>query len=78
METMTGTHEMAKKKAASADVERNGRLVRVSIGFAEALAAAARIENISAAEFADAYLLAPVQKRYKEAVLKEAKRLEGR
>ena len=41
MDTMTGTHEMAKKKAASADVERSlAYLVRVSIGFAEALSAA--------------------------------------
>jgi hypothetical protein len=76
MEQMTGTLEMAKKKAVSG-AKRHGSLVRVSEAFAEALNDAARIEKMSAAEFADAYLLTAVQKRYRETVLKEAKRLGG-
>jgi hypothetical protein len=76
MEHMTGIHEMAKKKAESAP-KRHGSLIRVSDGFAEALNDAARIEKMSAAEFADTYLLTAVQKRYREAVLKEAKRVGG-
>lgn len=57
--------------------QQSGTLVRVSEGFAEALRDATRFEKTSVAEFADAHLLPVVRKRYREAVLKEARRVEG-
>jgi len=71
-----GTDAMAKKKSAATS-KRFGSMVRLSDEFAEALSDAAGMEKLSAAKFADAHLLPIVRKRYRDAVLKEAKRLEG-
>jgi hypothetical protein len=69
---------VAKKKASEKDQpKRYGTLIRVSDEFAEALRRAASFEKISMAEFATAYLLPVVEKRYRDAVLKEARRMEG-
>ena len=57
--------------------KRYGTLIRVSDAFAEALRNAASFEKMNIAEFADTYLLSPTEKRYKDAVLKEARRMEG-
>jgi hypothetical protein len=77
MDTATiGVDGMAKKKTAAA-AKPHGTMIRVSEEFAAALSNATSIEKMSAAEFSDAYLLPVVRKRYKDAVLKEAKRLEG-
>lgn len=48
-------------------------VIRVSDGFAEAIGRAASFEKISVAEFATRHLLPVVEKRYRDAVLKEAK-----
>jgi hypothetical protein len=65
---------MAKKKPAEEN-KRNGRLVRVSDEFAEALDDAVGLEKSTVAAFADAYLLPVVQKRYKDVILQKARRI---
>lgn len=67
---------VAKKKGA-ASPKRYGTLIRVSDAFHAALTDAANFEKVSIAEYADAHLLPLVQKRYRDAVLKVAKRLES-
>jgi hypothetical protein len=66
---------MARKKAGKP--KRYGTLIRVSDEFAAALRDAVGFEKTSMAEFADAQLLPVVRKRYRDAVLKEARRMEG-
>jgi hypothetical protein len=68
--------DVARKKSGTTP-RRYGTLVRVSDGFAEALRDVTRFERTSVAEFADAHLLPIVRKRYREAVLKEARRVGG-
>jgi hypothetical protein len=68
--------DVAKKKSTGAP-KRYGTLVRVSDEFAKALSEVTRFEGSSVAEFADAHLLPVVRKRYRDAVLKEARRMEG-
>ena len=74
MTTAPETHDMAKKENDPA-ARKYANLVRVSAEFAEALNDAAHMEKMSAGEFADAHLLPAVRKRYRETVLKEAKRV---
>jgi T5orf172 domain len=69
--------DVVEAMAAEKPARKYGSLIRVSAEFAEALADAARIEKMSAGEFADAHLLAVVRKRYREVLVKEAKRVEG-
>jgi hypothetical protein len=76
MAAPAGVIDMAKKKGG-ASPKRYGTLVRVSDEFAAALRDACGFEKASVAEFADAHLLPVVRKRYREAVLKEARRMEG-
>jgi hypothetical protein len=76
MGAVAGVEDVAKKKSGATS-RRYGTLVRVSDGFAEALRDVTRFEKTSVAEFADAHLLPVVRKRYREAVLKEARRVEG-
>jgi len=71
-----GVERMAKKKTGAA-AKPHGTMIRVSEEFAAALSDATSIEKMSAEKFADAYLLPVVRKRYRDSVLKEAKRLEG-
>jgi hypothetical protein len=74
MAVLVGGSDLAKKKTAA---KRYGTLIRVSDVFAEALGDVTRFEKISVAEFADRHLLPVVRKRYRDAVLREAKRMEG-
>jgi hypothetical protein len=81
--TMPGTalleDPVAKKKNASkAEPKQYGTLIRVSDEFAEAIRQASSFEKVSQREFADLHLLLVVQKRYRDAVLKEAKRIGGK
>jgi len=70
---------VAKKKSdGKTEPKRYGTLIRVSDAFADALRNAASFEKMSIAEFADSYLRPATEKRYKEAVLKEARRMEGK
>lgn len=65
------------RKKAEGKPKRYGTLIRVSDGFAEAITRAASFEKLSVAEFADKYFLALAEKRYRDAVLKEARRMKG-
>lgn len=69
--------DVAKKKATG-QAKRYGTLIRVSDEFAAAIRDAAGFEKLSAAEFVDLHLLAIVRKRYKDAVIKAAKKMEGK
>jgi hypothetical protein len=51
-----------------------GRLIRVSDKFADAIMEAASFEKLSIAEFSDKHLLSIVEKRYKDAIMREAKK----
>jgi hypothetical protein len=74
MTAFVGTTDVAKKAADGAR-KRHGTLIRVSDEFAAALDDATRLEKTSVAKFADQHLLPVVRKRYRDMVLKEAKRL---
>jgi hypothetical protein len=76
MVALRGVLDVASKKA-SAKPKRYGTLIRVSDEFAEALRTVTGFEGSSTAEFADAVLLPIVRKRYREGVIKEARKLEG-
>jgi hypothetical protein len=67
---------VARKKAGQAQ-KRYGTLIRVSDEFAAAMKDVTGFEKVSTAEFADAVLLPVVRKRYRDGVLREAKRMEG-
>lgn len=70
---------VAKKKAEpKGSPKRYGTLIRVSDEFADAVHRSASFEKISIAEYATIHLLPVVEKRYRDAVLKEARRMEGR
>jgi hypothetical protein len=71
----SGGAAVAKKSGKG--VKRYGTLIRVSDGFADVLRSASQAERMSMAEFADTYLKATVEKRYRDFVLKEAKRFTG-
>jgi hypothetical protein len=68
---------LAKKKTEPSESKRYGTLIRVSDKFAEAVRGGAQMERLSMAEFIDTHFLAAAQKRHKDAVLKEARRMEG-
>lgn len=70
--------DVAKKKTSGKDDPKQyGTLIRVSDEFADAIREASSFEKVSMREFADAHLLPVVRKRYRDAVLKEAKRIGG-
>jgi hypothetical protein len=71
---------MAKKKAPplASEAKEDTTLIRVSVRFANAIRDAAVIEKTSVANLADAHLLPVVEKRYRDFILREAKRMEGR
>jgi hypothetical protein len=77
MVTLTASRTVAKKKAESlAEPKRYGTLIRVSNEFASAVKDAASFEKVSIADFLDAHVRAAVERRYRDAVLKEARRFE--
>jgi hypothetical protein len=69
--------DVAKKKPQATAPKRYGTLIRVSDEFAAALRDATGFEKSTVAEYADTHLLPVVRKRYRDAVLSTAKRLEG-
>jgi hypothetical protein len=73
----TAEHSGVAKKKTGETPKRYGTLIRVSDEFAEALKVATGFEMTSVAEYADAVLLPIVRKRHREAVIREAKRMEG-
>jgi hypothetical protein len=72
-----GSTVAKKKSTTGGDAKRYGTLVRVSDDFADALRKAAALTGVSHAEFADAHLLAIVQKAYRDALAREARRMGG-
>jgi hypothetical protein len=78
MNAVSEMRGVAKKKAKVGEPQkRYGTLMRVSDEFAAAMRDVTGFEKISAADFADAHLLPILRKRYRNAVLREAKRMEG-
>jgi hypothetical protein len=73
--TSVQERDVAKKKIET--TKRYGTLIRVSDKFADILRSASQAERMSMAEFADAYLFAITEKRYRDFVLREAKRIGG-
>ena len=76
MNAVAEIKDVAGKKPKSA-AKRYGTLIRVSDEFAAALRDVTGFEKTTVAEFADAHLLPVVRKRYRDAVLSAAKRIEG-
>ena len=74
MDAMTEIRSVAKKKT---EPKRYGTLIRVSDEFAAALRELTGFEGSTVAKFADAHLLPVIRKRYREAIIKKAKGLEG-
>lgn len=69
----------AKKKNTDKDKSKQyGTLIRVSGAFAEAMKRASSFEDLSVADFADAYLIAIVEKRWQDGVVRAAKKIEGK
>jgi hypothetical protein len=65
------------RKKAEGKPKRYGTLIRVSDEFADMITRASSFEGISVAEFATKYLFPITEKRYRDAVLKEANRMKG-
>jgi hypothetical protein len=70
---------VAKKKPVveGGGPKQYGTLIRVSDEFAEAIRQASSFDAVSMREFADLHLLPAVRKHYRDAVLREAKRIGG-
>jgi len=68
---------VGRKKSQGSGPRRYGTQIRVSDAFADLIVKAANAEGLSVAAFADKYMLAIAEKRYREAILREAERLKG-
>jgi hypothetical protein len=73
----TAEIENVGRKKTEESPKRYGTLIRVSDELAEALRQASGFEKMSVSEFGDTHVLPVVRKRYRDAVLREAKRMEG-
>jgi len=69
---------VAKKRTEDETPKRYGTLIRVSDVFSDAIRQAASFEKISIADFATKHLLPVVERRYRDSVVKEARRIEGK
>jgi uncharacterized protein (DUF1778 family) len=67
---------VAKKKSGGPP-KRYGTLIRVSQESAVAITRAASFEGLSVAEFVAQYLVPIAERRYRDAVLREARRMKG-
>jgi hypothetical protein len=76
MNAVAESGKVAKKKSGAAP-KKYGTLIRVSDEFADALRDVVGFEKTSIADYADSHLLPLVRKRYRDAVVKAARRLEG-
>lgn len=72
----TEDRSVAKKKADP--IKKAATMVRVYPLFAEKLNRAASFKKMSIADFAEAYLSHAVDKVYHDAILKEAKDIQGK
>ena len=57
--------------------KKYGTLIRVSDAFAESIKRASSFEGTSVAEFANAHLLPITEKRYRDAVVRAARKMEA-
>lgn len=74
-----GGATMAKKKREPKNEPKpETTLIRVTVEFAGAVRAAASFEKLTTGEFASKHLLPVALKHYRDAVLREAKRMEGK
>lgn len=75
-------HTVSRKTASDAETpkpdpkKQAGTLIRVSDDFANSIRRAAQFEDISIADFASRYLADVVERVYRDAVVKEAKRFD--
>jgi hypothetical protein len=76
MSVVAEVRGVAKKKTGETP-KRYGTLIRVSDAFADALRDVTGFEKTTVAEFCDTLLLPVVRKRYRDAVIKKARGLEG-
>jgi ribosome-binding protein aMBF1 (putative translation factor) len=75
----TPSPAVAKKKSVSGEKPKQyGTLIRVSESFADAIRKASQFQGMSMAGYADEYLLPVVEKKYRDAVLKEAERMKSK
>lgn len=76
---MNATQEMTvgRKKTTGDKPRRYGTQIRVSDPFADMITKAANATGMSVADFADKYMMAIAEKHYRDAIMREAKRLRG-
>ena len=77
MESATRGQIVGRKKSQEDKPRRYGTQIRVSNAFADLIVKAANTEGLSVADYIDKHVMGLIEKRYKEAILKEAKRLGG-
>lgn len=68
---------VGKKRSQEGKPRRYGTLIRVTDESAELITRAASFEKLSVAEFVTRYFDPIAEKRYRDAVLKEARRMKG-
>ena len=77
MTTFAPDRPMAKKTAPKSEAPKvPSVLIRVSAVFADAIRDAASIDRVTVGAFADEHLLPIVAKRYRDSVLKAARKIE--
>ncbi len=77
MQSAAGERVVGRKKTQGDKPRRYGTQIRVSNAFADLIVKAANTEGLSVADYIDKHVTGLVEKRYKEAILKEAERLKG-
>jgi hypothetical protein len=65
-----------KKSQEASEPKRYGTLIRVSDDFAQKIRDAAHFERVSIADFADTFLLAILDKKYTEVMLRATKTIK--
>jgi len=68
---------MPKKRAPKGEAKPDTTLMRVNVSFNEAVLIAASFERTTVSEFTAKHMLPVVNKHYRDAVMREARRMEG-
>jgi hypothetical protein len=66
-----------KKQPKEDGPKRYGTQIRVSDAFADLIVKLANMEGVSVADLLDKHVLGVMEKRYRDAIVREARRLEG-
>lgn len=77
MSSVTKEMAVGKMRSQEGKPRRYGTLIRVTDDAAKMITKAASFEGISVADFVTQYLIPLVEKRYRDAVLKEARKMKG-